>query len=250
MTAIMINIKRRTIINLIRRRITTRMTKRHIIIRMKSNSTITIKKTISMKRMNTSIWKRNAKRRPIWSIKSNNCKAICTSTQMRYYSLSIKKNHTHFIDHLKLIELPIFKPTFYPNHSRRQQIQEIDKLDEYEENDILDDGMIGNKHDEDLEGMAGGYHSDEDIGLDDNKFKNQVTLSKQNSKKRHLTTQESISDTEFFNQRFDGPGLKNLNKQESIIEEEDIGYPVVDVPKPIVPRVSTTREVCEINENT
>lgn len=124
-------------------------------------------------------------------------------------------------------------------------MQKLDKLDEYEENDMLDDSMIGNKHDEDLEGM-GGYQSDEDI-LDDNKFKNQMTLSKQNSKKRHLTTQESISDTEFFSQRFDGPGLKNLNKQESIIEEEDIGYPIVDVPKTIAPRVPTTREVCDIH---
>lgn len=125
-------------------------------------------------------------------------------------------------------------------------MQQLDKLDEYEENDMLDDTcMIGNKHDEDLEGMEG-YQSDEDI-LDDNKFKNQMTLSKQNSKKRHLTAQESISDTEFFSQRFDGPGLKNLNKQESIIEEEDIGYPVVDVPKTIAPRVPTTREVCDIH---
>lgn len=125
----------------------------------------------------------------------------------------------------------------------QQQLQQLDKLDEYEEQDILDDNMIGDQQDEDLDDIAGGYPSDEDVALDDNKLKNQITLSKQNSKKRHLTPQESISDTEFFSQRFDGPGLKNLNKQESIIpEEEETPYPVVE-PKTIPRLPMTTREV-------
>lgn len=98
------------------------------------------------------------------------------------------------------------------------------------------------KHDEELEALASGYHSDEDATLDDNKLKNQMILNNK-GKKRHLTPQESISDTDFFNQRFDGPGLKNLNKQESIIEEEESVYPIVE-PKTIpITRIPTTREV-------
>lgn len=129
--------------------------------------------------------------------------------------------------------------------------QGLDKLDELEEHESLDDGMMNgssmmNKHDQlhdDLDEDAGAYHSDEDAAaLDDNKLENDMTLNKQ-GKKRHLTTQESISDTEFFSQRFDGPGLKSLSKQESIIEEEEITYPVVE-PKTIPMRPpTTTREV-------
>lgn len=105
----------------------------------------------------------------------------------------------------------------------------------------MDNGMMG-KHDDELEAIGSGYHSDEDATLDDNKLKNHRTLSQ--GKKRHLTTQESISDTEFFSQRFDGPGLKSLAKQESIIEEEETAYPVVEPTKIIpTPRIPTTREV-------
>lgn len=43
----------------------------------------------------------------------------------------------------------------------------------------------------------------------------------QHNKKRHLLAQESISDNDFFLQHFDGPGLKGLNKQETVIEELD-----------------------------
>lgn len=131
--------------------------------------------------------------------------------------------------------------------------QQLDKLDELEEHEGLDDGLMNgsssmSKHDhfQDLEDEdADVYHSDEDAAaLDDNKLENDVTLNKQ-GKKRHLTTQESISDTEFFSQRFDGPGLKNLSKQESIIEEEEMTYPVAE-PKTIPMRAPTTstREVC------
>lgn len=130
--------------------------------------------------------------------------------------------------------------------------QQLDKLDELEEQECLDDGLMNgsngmNKHDhyEDLDEDADVYHSDEDAAaLDDNKLENDITLNKQ-GKKRHLTTQESISDTEFFSQRFDGPGLKNLSKQEEIIEEEEITYPVSE-PKTIPMRAPTTagREVC------
>lgn len=116
----------------------------------------------------------------------------------------------------------------------------LNKLDECEEPETLDDSLIDSKHEEDLEGI-GSYHSDEDVSLDDNKIKNQMALSKQ-GKKRHLTPQESISDTEFFSQRFDGPGLKNLSKQDNIIEEEEPTYPIVE-PKIIPPRIPTTREV-------
>lgn len=125
-------------------------------------------------------------------------------------------------------------------------MHELDKLDEYEEQDILDDSMIDDRQDDELEEITGGYPSDEDVELDDNKSKNQMALSKQNSKKRHLQTQESISDTEFFSQRFDGPGLKSLtNNQESIIEEEETGYIVPEPAKIIpIPRIPTTREVC------
>lgn len=116
----------------------------------------------------------------------------------------------------------------------------MDEIEEYhEEHETYENGIMG-KHD-DLEAIASGYHSDEDAILDDNKMKNQMALSKP-GKKRHLTPQESISDTEFFSQRFDGPGLKNLNKQESIIEEEESVYPVAEI-KTIPPRVPTTREV-------
>lgn len=125
-------------------------------------------------------------------------------------------------------------------------MHELDKLDEYEEQDTLDDSMIDDRQDDELEEITGGYPSDEDVELDDNKLKNQMALSKQNSKKRHLTPQESISDTEFFSQRFDGPGLKSLtNNQESIIEEEETGYIVPEPAKIIpIPRIPTTREVC------
>lgn len=141
--------------------------------------------------------------------------------------------------------------------------QQLDKLDELEEHEGLDDGLMNggqngmNKHDhhdhhdhyqdEYADEDADVYHSDEDaVALDDNKLENDMTLNKQ-GKKRHLTTQESISDTEFFSQRFDGPGLKNLSKQESIIEEEEIAYPVIE-PKTILPMrapptTTTTREV-------
>lgn len=122
--------------------------------------------------------------------------------------------------------------------------KQLDKLDEYDEHETLDNGLMG-KHDDELEeALASGYPSDEDDILDDNKLKNQMVLNNI-GKKRHLTTQESISDTEFFSQRFDGPGLKNLNKQENIIEEEETVYPSVVEPKtiPIIPRIPTTREV-------
>lgn len=134
----------------------------------------------------------------------------------------------------------------HQQHQQQQQQQQLDKLDELEEHEGLDDSLMSNKHDHDLDEMGGAYQSDEDATLDDNKFKNQMPLNKQNSnKKRHLQTQESISDSEFFSQRFDGPGLKNLNKQESIIEEEETTYPVVE-PKIIPPRLpSTTREVSQ-----
>lgn len=86
--------------------------------------------------------------------------------------------------------------------------------------------------------MLNGYHSDDEIALlDDNKLHQGDT---QQNKKRHLQTQESISDTEFFSQRFDGPGLKNLSKQENIIEEEEPSFTATEV-KPV--RVATTREV-------
>ncbi|XP_031630843.1 probable ATP-dependent helicase PF08_0048, partial [Contarinia nasturtii] len=120
-----------------------------------------------------------------------------------------------------------------------QEDENLDKLDEIEDHESLDNGLMG-KHDEELETIGSGYHSDEDATLDDNKMTSQITSNK--GKKRHLTTQESISDTEFFSQRFDGPGLKNLNKQESIIEEEESTYqPSIIEVKPL-PRISTTRE--------
>lgn len=132
----------------------------------------------------------------------------------------------------------------FPSFQQQQQ-HSLDKLDELEEHEHLDNGIMG-KHDDELEALGSGYHSDEDATLDDNKLKNQRTLSQ--SKKRHLTTQESISDTEFFSQRFDGPGLKNLSKQESIIEEEEAVYPVVEPTKIIpIPRIPTTREVSITN---
>lgn len=124
--------------------------------------------------------------------------------------------------------------------------QQLDKLDEHEG---LDDGMMNgsSKHDpyQDLDDEADVYQSDEDAAAldDDNKLENDITINNQ-GKKRHLTTQESISDTEFFSQRFDGPGLKSLSKQESIIEEEEIAYPVAE-PKTIPMRAPTAaaREV-------
>lgn len=129
--------------------------------------------------------------------------------------------------------------------------QQLDKLDEH---DDLDDGLMNGgsssnkRHDpyQDLDDDADVlYQSDEDAAaLDDNKLEDDITINKP-GKKRHLTTQESISDTEFFSQRFDGPGLKSLSKQESIIEEEDITYPVTE-PKTIQPvraPTATTREV-------
>lgn len=113
----------------------------------------------------------------------------------------------------------------------------LDKLDEIEDHETLDNGLM-DKHDEELE-MGSGYHSDEDAILDDNKMTNQIISNKgKGAMKRHLTTQESISDTEFF-QRYDGPGLKNLSKQDNIIEEEETVHPVAEM-KP-VPR--TGREV-------
>lgn len=129
-----------------------------------------------------------------------------------------------------------------------RHMQQRDKLDEIEEHEVLEESVIEReiKHDQDLDEMAGGYHSDEDSTLDDNKLKNQISMNKQN-KKRHLTTQESISDSEFFSQRFDGPGLKNLNKQESIIEEEETTtYPVAEetsYPKSVLSRVQTSSGV-------
>lgn len=94
--------------------------------------------------------------------------------------------------------------------------------------------------------MLNGYHSDDELAaLDDNKL---LSLQQQNdtqhNKKRHLQTQESISDTDFFN-RFDGPGLKNLNKQESIIEEEEPTSAASEM-KQMGARVATTREVCTL----
>lgn len=133
----------------------------------------------------------------------------------------------------------------HPHDMGSYGLKQLDKLDEMEESEVLDDSTMGNKHDQDLDEMGGGYHSDEDAALDDNKLTNQTAMNKQN-KKRHLTTQESISDSEFFSQRFDGPGLKSLNKQESIIEEEESTYPVVEettYPKIMPTRVPTTREV-------
>lgn len=91
-----------------------------------------------------------------------------------------------------------------------------------------------------MDRMLNGYHSDNDTALlDDNKRPSQS--EKLQNKKRHLQQQESISDTEFFN-RFDGPGLKSLNKQESIIEEEEPTYTPQEV-KPMAARIATTREV-------
>lgn len=128
--------------------------------------------------------------------------------------------------------------------------QQLDKLDELEEHEGLDDGLMNgndmnNQHDEldDLdEEDVGAYQSDEDAAaLNDNKLANDM-ISNKLGKKRHLTTQESISDTEFFSQRFDGPGLKSLSKQESIIEEEEIAYPMIE-PKTIPMRAPAGREV-------
>lgn len=127
-----------------------------------------------------------------------------------------------------------------------RHMQPRDKLDEIDDHEVIEESVIEReiKHDQDLDGMAGGYQSDEDSTLDDNKLKNQISMNKQN-KKRHLTTQESISDSEFFSQRFDGPGLKNLNKQESIIEEEETTttYPVAEdssYPKSVLSRVQAS----------
>lgn len=53
----------------------------------------------------------------------------------------------------------------------------------------------------------------------------EMTARNQHNKKRHLLAQESISDNDFFLQHFDGPGLKGLNKQESVIEELDETMP-------------------------
>lgn len=123
---------------------------------------------------------------------------------------------------------------------KKKDQQHFDKLDEIEELEMIDEKA----ENDELERILNGYHTDDDTQLiDDNKTKNQNILSKQQSKKRHLTTQDSISDTEFFNQRFDGPGLKNLNKQESIIEEEESSYGANET-KTMPSRVATTREVC------
>lgn len=104
--------------------------------------------------------------------------------------------------------------------------------------------------DDDFNRAMNAYHHDEDAQiLDENSSSNHVGSTKQqlNNKKRHLITQESISDTDFFNQRFDGPGLKNLNKQESIIEEEESGYGTTE-PKAILSRPSIVREVCIVKK--
>lgn len=115
-------------------------------------------------------------------------------------------------------------------HHIHDKIDELEIIDEKEEQDELDR-------------MLNGYHSDDEIvALDDNKL---MSMQQQNdtlnNKKRHLQTQESISDTDFFN-RFDGPGLKSLNKQESIIEEEEPTTTTTEI-KQMGTRVATTREV-------
>lgn len=79
-----------------------------------------------------------------------------------------------------------------------------------------------------------------------------TTARNQQNKKRHLLPQESISDNDFFLQHFDGPGLKGLNKQESIIEELDetlttsnsktmVTAPTSDSLKSPIARVPSTR---------
>lgn len=124
----------------------------------------------------------------------------------------------------------------------QQPIDEQEELEEEDEEELMDEHGMGVDADN-LHMTSNGYLSDEDaLNLDDNKIKNQ--LQQQNSgKKRHLTTQESISDSEFFSQRFDGPGLKNLSKQESIIQEEDeSGYSLPETKAPLS-RVPSMREV-------
>lgn len=123
-----------------------------------------------------------------------------------------------------------------------QDGRELDQHDKIDELEIIDE----KEEQDELDRMLNGYHSDDELAaLDDNKL---LSLQQQNdtqhNKKRHLQTQESISDTDFFN-RFDGPGLKNLNKQESIIEEEE-PTSVASEMKQMGARVATTREVCTL----
>lgn len=108
-----------------------------------------------------------------------------------------------------------------------QDHHELDKLDGEEDKHFTDDAI-----------MSHGMNGDDDIT--DLTSPNPASY---NNKKRHLIPQESISDTDFFS-RFDGPGLKNLNKQESIIEEEETSYGTIET-KPTLSRTSTTREVSQ-----
>lgn len=113
------------------------------------------------------------------------------------------------------------------------------KLDEEDDKHFTDDALMPHRKSDGLidilNGMNGMNGNDD---ITDLISPNQASY---NNKKRHLIPQESISDTDFFS-RFDGPGLKNLNKQESIIEEEEATYGTIET-KPTLSRTSTTREV-------
>lgn len=109
-------------------------------------------------------------------------------------------------------------------------------MDEEDDNHFTDDAIMLHRKSDGLTDTMNGMNGDDDIT--DLTSPNQASY---NNKKRHLIPQESISDTDFFS-RFDGPGLKNLNKQESIIEEEETSYGTTET-KPTLSRTSTTREV-------
>lgn len=108
-----------------------------------------------------------------------------------------------------------------------------------EEEELYDDEGMATENDD----LHNGYQSDEEVlRMDDEKNK---LLQQQNSgKKRHLAPQETISDADFYMQRFDAPGIKNLSKQDSVIQEEDEpSYGLVPEMKLPLSRVPSIREV-------
>lgn len=118
-----------------------------------------------------------------------------------------------------------------------EQLEEED--DDGNDHDLIGDGDI----DPDMDG----YASDDDPNIhlvDDNnkKLNGSARSSISHNKKRHLSAQESISDNDFFMQHYDGQGVggvKNLNKQESIIEEDESQYAIDNKAMARAPSITT-----------
>lgn len=95
--------------------------------------------------------------------------------------------------------------------------------DNYENERISVKPLVVEVEDEYIDADTNGYRSDDDsnIMLDINRGGLAKDTTK--PKERKLLTQESISDTDFFQQHFEGTkcNASQLNKQESIMEEDE-----------------------------